>query len=887
MFQVQAISSGGYPLFTEQWLTYLTFRHEASFFGLTLSDEGIFHAADLVDLLQPSIRHPYVQLTGADPFSSEKLGQMEKVAALYEQPTLWNEVSVASGEVTHPHLTEEENSYFQAVVTKTLYGAGLTMQDVPSLLPFFQDGGWPLTKRSTNDTLFLALRLVEPEVFSDEWTLETVLRGKRNTAYWTPPKRKMNLPIGEAVPEKWADQVDWIHSTQQAMLELLDLSPQESFFSQTLEDVDVRKFLRDDAAKLQALGFEVILPAWLRSVKEQKMKVRTNASVKSYKTSAGLNEVLQFNWQFSLNGHEISEEQFRDIVDNNRQYIQAGNEWFRMDAHWMHEIRKWMEQTEEEEWTVKDLLFRETPDVMLLEQEDMEEEEEEDPLIAFEFEKALGEYVQLLREKEGLPETDISPLLQTELRPYQVIGFNWLVFMRENGFGVCLADDMGLGKTVQLISYLLHIHRTEKTPKQSIIICPTSVLGNWQKELERFAPDLHVHVHYGNTREKEAEGGTLFDGSQADVVLTTYGTASQDAHFLSEKSWTSITLDEAQNIKNMHTKQSKAIRKMHGDHHIALTGTPVENRLSELWAIFDFIYKGYLGSFSKFQENFIAPIERENSEAHKKKLRTKIQPFLLRRTKQDSDLLLGLPDKQEKREFCPLTVEQASLYEGLIAETLEKVQQLSGFEKKGLILKMLSKLKQLCNHPALYLKEAFDDAEDMLERSEKLKRVVQLAAEIAENGEQCLIFTQYIGMGHLIQHCLSEIYDIDVPFLSGSMPKGQRDALVDSFQRKEFPVFLLSLKAGGTGLNLTAASHVLHADRWWNPAVENQATDRAYRIGQTKFVEVHKFVTIGTIEEKIDKLLIEKQALSDDLIQSSNWITELPDDDLRELLTFG
>ena len=477
-------------------------------------------------------------------------------------------------------------------------------------------------------------------------------------------------------------------------------------------------------------------------------------------------------------------------------------------------------------------------------------------------------------------------VLKAELRPYQVDGYNWLVFMRDNRFGACLADDMGLGKTVQLITYLLNVHARPETDSPSLIICPTSVLGNWQKELERFAPSLSVHTHYGPTREREEAFDELVKTRKPDVILTTYGTATQDDETLGGTVFASITLDEAQNIKNMQTKQSRAIRKLHGDHQIALTGTPIENRLSELWAIFDFIHKGYFGSFRTFTDQFIIPIEREDLELEKRKLRAKIRPFLLRRTKNDPDLQLNLPKKLEQNEYVPLTTEQAALYESFIEDTKFKLGTLTGFERKGLILKMLSRLKQLCNHPVLFLKEPHAPADQMLQRSVKLNRIVSMAADIASNGEQCLIFTQYIGMGQLIRQCLSELHDIDVPFLSGSMPKGQRDHLVEAFQAGEFPVFILSLKAGGTGLNLTAANHVLHADRWWNPAVENQATDRAYRIGQTKFVHVHKFVTVGTIEEKIDKMLGEKAALSADLIQSSQWLTELSDTELDDLLSF-
>nr|MBF6632995.1 DEAD/DEAH box helicase [Planococcus sp. (in: firmicutes)] len=458
--------------------------------------------------------------------------------------------------------------------------------------------------------------------------------------------------------------------------------------------------------------------------------------------------------------------------------------------------------------------------------------------------------------------------------------------MREEGFGLCLADDMGLGKTVQLITYLLHVHG--KNPDQpSLIVCPTSVLGNWQKELERFAPDLKVVTHYGSVRPKGEEFTAFLAAEKPDVVLSTYGIASSDGEEMQSLHWSSITLDEAQNIKNMYTKQSRTIRKFKGDHHIALTGTPIENRLSELWSIFDFINKGYLYRIKQFQENFMIPIERDNSEETKEKLRQRIQPFLLRRTKKDPDLQLNLPEKQEQLEYCPLTPEQAALYEGLVQDTVQKMETLTGFEKKGLVLKMLSKLKQLCNHPSLYLKEPYTSAAEILPRSQKLERIVTLAGEIAERGEQCLIFTQYIGMGHLLQQAINELYGHEVPFLTGSMPKQQRDSLVASFQAGKFPIFILSLKAGGTGLNLTAATHVLHADRWWNPAVENQATDRAYRIGQTQFVHVHKFVTIGTIEEKIDSLLVQKQSMSEEFIQSSQWMTDLSDNDLKELFTYS
>jgi SNF2 family DNA or RNA helicase len=484
---------------------------------------------------------------------------------------------------------------------------------------------------------------------------------------------------------------------------------------------------------------------------------------------------------------------------------------------------------------------------------------------------------------------------------------------------------MGLGKTVQMIAYLLHVKGKEGAGKEqpaaprdeqksepiiveedsgaessdeaeaiatapesvsvqsALIVCPTSVLGNWQKELEKFAPSLKVHLHYGSNRAK-GEAFTKLAANH-DIVLTSYGLTHQDVAELTSIHWSSVILDEAQNIKNAQTKQSKAVRKLNGRHHIALSGTPMENRLSELWAIFDFINKGYLGTLGQFQEKYVATIERDEQKDKIKELQRLIQPFLLRRTKRDKEVALNLPDKQEQKEFVPLTTEQASLYEQLIKDTFTDIEQLSAFERKGIILQMLNKLKQLCNHPALYLKET--EKENIMKapnRSGKLEKLTELIDAVREQDESCLIFTQYIGMGNMIKELLEKRYGFEVPFLNGSANKKQRDEMITRFQDGEFPIFILSLKAGGTGLNLTEANHVIHYDRWWNPAVENQATDRAYRIGQQRFVHVHKLICTGTLEEKIDQMLDKKQALNDEIISSDNWITELSTEEIKDLV---
>lgn len=881
----------------------LFFQHEPTFYGLRAKVDDLYvyvTVNELIELLTPTYRHPFIQLVGLDDATNSLINQFEEAARVWEQGEFWHEAEVTNESIQFP---TKYGKIIQTAVLQKLNSIQLEQNLIPSLLPYFQNGGWPIQTEHSIDEIQMSLRLSEPDEMSEYWVLETIIINKKTGSIWTPTARKRVLPIEQVLPDKWSVHASMIESIQGNIISLLKTSSKAEYASDAIQsfetlsaevlihtsliDNEVKYFLQHTLAILQSFGYEVLLPAWLKELKQSKMKVRVSAGQSNSKSMAGLDDILTFKWQFSLNNEEISPEQFKKLVDEKREFVRIGNEWFRMDADWLQQMKQLMQQAEAENWTVRELLFKELPETLIAPlEEDEDDAMRDDPLFAFDMQRSLKEYVNQLSDKKGLPSLPLPTTLHAELRPYQQEGYEWLAFMRDQKFGACLADDMGLGKTVQLISYILYTIETLHVKEPSLIICPTSVLGNWQKELERFAPSIQVHTHYGSNRLKgDAFDALLKSETRPEIIVTTYGTITQDIEFLQNISWNVIGLDEAQNIKNMQTMQSKSIRKLKGMHHIALTGTPVENRLSELWAIFDFIHKGYLGSFSKFQEKFINPIERDESEKHKHTLRMKIRPFLMRRTKRDPALQLNLPKKQESNEYCPLTTEQAALYESYIADTMSKLDQMSPFEKRGHILKMLNKLKQLCNHPALYLKEPFGQADALMKRSIKVQRIVSMAAEIIENNEQCLIFTQYIGMGNLLQHLFSELYDIDVPFLTGSMSKSQRDRLVEAFQAGEFPIFILSLKAGGTGLNLTAANHVLHADRWWNPAVENQATDRAYRIGQQQFVQVHKFVTIGTIEEKIDKMLETKSALSEELIQSSKWISELDDQDLKELLT--
>jgi SNF2 family DNA or RNA helicase len=725
----------------------------------------------------------------------------------------------------------------------------------------------------------VGLRITEPQDDDEPWKLETILRDKKSSSYYSLQ--------GDTIPPTWNKHLSAVKDEQMRLMKMMPFFKDvDGSFRTSLNENDAWDFLTVLSEKLVDLDIDVYLPTWWQAMKDAQLTVK--AKVKSHDTSyrpsfVGLNAMLDFDWRLTMNGAELSEEDFQRLVDEQRRLVKIRGQWMKLDPAMVRRMQALMSQAKEEGLSLRDLLEQElTPPT---EEEQDGSDEDQDPFsyikIQIELNRSLKKFIHQLTNLSEIPMKPTPDGFIGELRPYQLQGMSWMLFLRKYGFGGCLADDMGLGKTIQLITYLLHVKKQEKPKQPALIIAPTSVLGNWQREIEKFAPDLTVALHYGANRSKGDRFEKAYKG--ADIVLTSYGLSHIDFDDLSEVTWSTIALDEAQNIKNANTKQSRAIRKLQGQHHLALTGTPMENRLSELWAIFDFLNHGYLGGFTQFQKNFILPIEKEETQHKVKELQAKIRPFLLRRTKKDPEVELNLPDKIEQKEYCALTSEQASLYEQLIMDTFEKIEELSGFERKGLVLQMLNKLKQLCNHPALYLKEP--EPANIALRSEKMKKLLEIMNTVTTENEACLIFTQYISMGEMIQQVIGEQFGIEVPFLNGSMPKQKRDELVDKFQAGEFPVFLLSLKAGGTGLNLTAANHVIHYDRWWNPAVENQATDRAYRIGQKRFVHVHKLIASGTLEEKIDAMLEKKQALNDEIIQSDQWLTELSNQDLHHLLT--
>ncbi|HEX2315656.1 MAG TPA: DEAD/DEAH box helicase, partial [Thermomonospora sp.] len=472
------------------------------------------------------------------------------------------------------------------------------------------------------------------------------------------------------------------------------------------------------------------------------------------------------------------------------------------------------------------------------------------------------------------------------LRPFQERGLSWLKFLDDLNLGGILADSMGLGKSPQTLALLALERVGDVQVAPTLLVVPMSLVGNWQREAAKFTPKLRVYVHHGGGRRRGAGLAEAVAG--ADLVLTTYGTAARDAAALAEITWGRVVCDEAQALKNSGTRQARALRSIPARTRVALTGTPVENRLTELWSIMEFANPGMLGPRAAFRERFARPIEERGDEEAVAALRRVTGPFVLRRLKTDKAIISDLPEKHEMKVYCNLTAEQASLYQATVDDMLARIAELSGggadarAARRGLVLATMARLKQVCNHPAHLLK----DGSRLPGRSGKLERLEEICAEILDQGEKALAFTQYAEFGSMLQPYLASRLGRPVLWLHGGTPKRRRDELIQRFQEDAEPsVFLLSLKAAGTGLTLTAANHVVHIDRWWNPAVEDQATDRAFRIGQTRNVQVRKLVCVGTVEERVDEMIERKKALAESIVGTGeDWLTDLSVAELRDVL---
>ena len=662
---------------------------------------------------------------------------------------------------------------------------------------------------------------------------------------------------------------------------------QGALAGQTPEDLtllpsEAWQFLTKGAAQLKEAGFLVHIPEALAEfggARRLRAKVRLGArpitdGEAPRRSQAGLDGAVSADWSLMLGDDKLELEDFAQMVSLKHPLVAWKGKWVALDPDTLQQITAVIQASRGagfESMTRGEALAAALTGTARI------------PGVSEAIEvEVAGDFGAALAELKNLPDKPITQpaTFRGELRPYQLRGLAWLDGLARLGLGGILADDMGLGKTIEVLALLLH--RQNQSPSvgaPTLLVCPTSLLGNWEREIAKFAPSIPFFVHHGNNREELPK----YFRPHA-IILTTYGVIRREEEIFGTRAWGLIVVDEAQSIKNAGSAQAKAVRKLKAPCKLALTGTPIENRLLELWSIMAFALTGYLGNEASFKERFATPIEKYRDPDAASELRQRVGPFILRRLKTDRTIIQDLPEKNEMKVYTQLTKEQALLYQTRVDQMDLDLAAATSIERRGRILALLTHLKQICNHPSQFLKQQGP----YKGRSGKLERLTDMLDEVLESGEKALVFTQFREMGDRLQIHLTETLGFEPPFLHGGSTRDQRDEMVRSFQEDaDGPrVMLLSLKAGGVGLNLTAATHVFHFDRWWNPAVEDQATDRTYRIGQTHNVQVHKFITMGTLEEKIDAMLESKRDLADRVVGTGEgWLTELDDEALRRLVS--
>ena len=634
-------------------------------------------------------------------------------------------------------------------------------------------------------------------------------------------------------------------------------------------------FLTTEAPLLSEAGVRVLLPGEGRLTRVS-LRLRAGESGKSPAlTRFGLETIVDFDWQVAVGDALMTPAEFEELAVRKIPLVAIRGEWVLLDREHLARTLRLFDRRPGGRTTLGEFLRLAGG---------LDAEAGAYPVETVSGDGWLQSFLDASEARREITSFRPPTGLAGTLRPYQERGVAWMRFLTARGLGACLADDMGLGKTLQFLSVLLSARESGEAVRPSLLVCPTSVAENWLLEAARFAPSLTVAVHHGP--ERAAGGGFASLLSKTDLLVTTYGLAHRDRALLGAVDWEYVALDEAQNVKNPAAAQSRAVRALRARRRAALTGTPMENRLSELKSIFDFLNPGLLGTDEDFRRSFALPIERQRDAAATDRLRRLTAPFLLRRAKTDPGVIADLPEKIETKEFVGLTREQAALYRATTRTLLSGIGAARGRSRRARVLLLLLRLKQICDHPALLV-----PAEERLgARSAKLARLLSLLEETNAERRPALVFTQFAEMGKLLVRSVEEHFGTEVLFLHGGVPRRARADMVRRFQEEEDAplVFVVSLRAGGSGLNLTRASHVFHFDRWWNPAVEEQATDRAFRIGQTRNVQVHKFVCRGTLEERIDRLLDEKRLLARTIVGSGEtWLAAMSDAEIAELVALS
>ena len=621
-------------------------------------------------------------------------------------------------------------------------------------------------------------------------------------------------------------------------------------------------FLYSVAPSLRLLGVEILLPKSLQNIARPKVSLKIVGKQNNSKSYIRLDELLDFDWQVALGDNLVSFEQFLKLSDAANGLIKIKQNYFYINSSDIERIKKNLESKAK-------LSSAQILQSALCESYDG---------APIQIDENVKKIVNKLRSQ---PEITVPQNINASLRPYQQRGFNWLCKNYQLGFGSILADDMGLGKTLQTITFLQKLKNDGVFKnKKVLVVVPTGLVSNWLSEFEKFSPEISVFTYHGHDRDIKK--------FNSDIMLTTYGLMRLDVEKIKKIKWAVMIIDEAQNIKNQASAQSKAVISVSADVRVALSGTPVENRLSEFWSIMNFVNSGYLGSAKRFSETYANPIQNLGDKTRAEKLKKITAPFMMRRLKTDKSIISDLPDKIEQNEYVQLTASQAAIYQQTVEEALNEIKgvnavnQQSLFKRQGLILQMILALKQICNHPALFLKNS-DHGASLSGKSEILLSLVE---SIIQNGQKALIFTQFKEMGEMLWKMIADATGRKPLFLHGGCTLEQRKVMIEKFQnQKQYHIFILTLKAAGTGLNLTAANHVIHYDLWWNPAVEAQATDRAYRIGQHQNVVVHRFITKNTFEEKIDKMIQDKKQLAEMTVATGeSWIGKLSDKELENLV---